>query len=66
MGPLGKGEFHAQEGRLGLSIMSPYDNHGSPRAENGAREGPTSQDLGPLASLSLKQMMSPMEIGSFL
>lgn len=35
-----------QEGRLDLSVMSPYVNHESARAENGDRGGVPSQDLG--------------------
>lgn len=35
-----------QEGRLDLSVMSPYVNHASARAENGDRRGVPSQDLG--------------------
>lgn len=59
MGPLGEGKFHTrlapshwtvssiqQEGRLDLSVMSPYVNHASARAENGDRTGVPSQDLG--------------------
>lgn len=59
MGPLGEGKFHTrlapshwtvsslqQEGRLDLSVMSPYVSHASARAENGDRTGVPSQDLG--------------------